>query len=144
MSKPTNHSGDTTARKRGRPRGGRGPIVPWQEADRLLVFGEVAIDEMTGRHEVRYPSYRELARRYGVSVSLIATYASKHQCIKRRHENCARARMQFEELLRKKRAEARTISIVDAIALVDDYMRVLEEVTVLRQASEGWPAQRAA
>lgn len=144
MNELTTNHGDTAGRKRGRPRGGQGPIVPWQEAERLLVFGEVAIDEMTGRHEVRYPSYRELASRYGVSVSLIATYASKHQCIKRRHENQARTQVQFEELLRKKRAEAGTISIADVIALIDDYMRVLEEVTVLRQASEGWPAQRAA
>lgn len=144
MSKPTNHSGDTTARKRGRPRGGQGPIVPWQEADRLLVFGEVVIDEMTGRHEVRYPSYRELARRYGVSVSLIATYASKHQCIKRRYENCARARMQFDQQLLKKRAEARTIAIVDAIALVDDCLRMLQELTGSPEASDRWPAQRAA
>jgi hypothetical protein len=144
MNELTTNHGDTAGRKRGRPKRGQGPAIPWQEADRLLVFGAVAIDEMTGRQEVRYPSYRELASRYGVSVSLIATYASKHQCIKRRHENQARTQVQFEQLLLEKRAEARTISIADVITLVDDYMRVLQEVTVFPEALDGRPARRAA
>jgi len=36
-------------RPRGRPKKADAPIVPWEEVDRLLVFGEVVKDAGTGR-----------------------------------------------------------------------------------------------
>jgi hypothetical protein len=115
----------TTARNRrtGRPRNADRPVIPWEEVDRLLVFGETVRDEATGHETVRYPSYRELGRRYGVSGSLIGRYATDHRCLERREENAARERMRFEQIVVEKRAEARAISAADAVAIVDDYIR---------------------
>ncbi len=38
-----------SARPRGRPKKADAPIVPWDEVDRLLVFGEVVKDPDTER-----------------------------------------------------------------------------------------------
>jgi hypothetical protein len=117
-----NHSSDSGAPKRGRPRRGQGPGVPWQEVDQLLVLGEDVLNEKTGRPEVQYPTYRELSSRYGVSASLIATYAAKHQCMKRREENIARTQAQFEQKLIEKRAQVLAMSAAEAIEIIDGYM----------------------
>jgi hypothetical protein len=110
MSYSMNDSSDSGAPKRGRPKRGQGPGVPWQEVDQLLVLGEDVLNEKTGRPEVKYPTYRELSSRYGVSASLIATYAAKHQCMKRREENIARTQAQFEQKLIEKRAQVLAMS----------------------------------
>jgi hypothetical protein len=123
MSDSMNDSSDSDAPKRGRPKRGQGPGVPWQEVDQLLVFGEEVLNEKTGRPEVRYPTYRDLSSRYGVSNSLIATYAAKHQCMKRREENIARTQAQFEQKLIEKRAEARAMSAAEAIEIIDGFMQ---------------------
>lgn len=114
-------------RRQGRPRRGEGPFVPWQEVDRLLVFGEVVRDEETGHEDLRYPSFRELGRRYRVSASLIGQYATQHQCLQRREENRAREQRQFEQKLIEKRAEARALSRVEEIGIIDDYLRRFKE-----------------
>jgi len=115
----------TTARNRrtGRPRNADRPVIPWEEVDRLLVFGETVRDEATGHETVRYPSYRELGRRYGISGSLIGRYATQHRCLERREENAARERMRFEQKVVEKRAEARAMSTAEAVAIVDEYMQ---------------------
>jgi hypothetical protein len=123
MSDSMNDNSDSDAPKRGRPKRGQGPGVPWQEVDQLLVLGEEVLNEKTGRPEVRYPTYRDLSSRYGVSNSLIATYAAKHQCMKRREENIARTQAQFEQKLIEKRAEARAMSAAEAIEIIDGYMQ---------------------
>jgi hypothetical protein len=123
MNDSMNDSSDSGAPKRGRPKRGQGPGVPWQEVDQLLVLGEDVLNEKTGRPEVRYPTYRDLSSRYGVSSSLIATYAAKHQCIKRREENIARTQAQFEQKLIEKRAEVRAMSAAEAIEIIDGYMQ---------------------
>lgn len=114
-------------RRKGRPRRGEGPLVPWQEIDRLLVFGEVMRDEKTGHEDLRYPSLRELARRYGVSAGLIGRYSVQHQCIQRREENRAREQLRFEQKVIEKRAEARALSRVEEIGIIDDYLRRFKE-----------------
>jgi len=123
MSYSMNDSKDSGAPKRGRPKRGQGPGVPWQEVDQLLVLGEDVLNEKTGRPEVHYPTYRELSSRYSVSASLIATYAAKHQCMKRREENIARTQAQFEQKLIEKRAEVRAMSAAEAIEIIDGYMQ---------------------
>lgn len=114
-------------RKQGRPRSADRPVIPWPEIDRLLVFGEAVRDEATGREDLRYPSYRELGRRYGVSGSLIGQYAVRHQCMQRREENRAREQIQFEQKVVEKRAEVRALSTAEAVGIIDDYLRGFQQ-----------------
>ena len=67
-------------RRAGRPRKGEGPQINHAELDQLLVFGEPAAPPGGA---IRYPSYRELAARYGVANSVIADYARKNRCQRR-------------------------------------------------------------
>jgi hypothetical protein len=144
MSEPMNDNDDVTGRKRGRPKGGHGPAVPWHRVYRLLVFGEVALNETTSRPEVRFPSYRELASRYGVSVSLIATYAAKHQCIKHRELLHAHVQGQPEHRLLEQGVAAPTMPIVEVIAILEEYRRALQEGAVLPEAQDAQPTHRLA
>ena len=114
-------------RKQGRPRKGKAPFVSWQEVDRLLVFGEKVVDEASGHEDIQYPSFRQVAERFGVSKSLIGQYAAKHNCMKRREENQAREQIQFEQELVKKRAKARALSTEDELRIIDDYIRGFEK-----------------
>jgi hypothetical protein len=120
---------DTTRQNRrmGRPRNTDRLVIPWEEVDQLLVFGEKVRDEETGHETIRYPSYRELGRRYGISGSLIGRYATQHRCLERREENSARERIRFEQKVVEKRAEARAISTAEAVEIVDDYIRRFRE-----------------
>jgi hypothetical protein len=65
-------------RKRGRPHRHEEYAFDARDLDRLLVHGE----REDGK--VRYPSYRELAARFGVSLGLIGRYATEHSCQERR------------------------------------------------------------
>jgi hypothetical protein len=94
--------------KGGRPRNGDRQVIPWPEIDQLLVFGEMVRDEETGREDLRYPSQRELGRRYGVSGALIGRYSKEHQCMKRREENQGREQARFEQKVVEKLAEVRS------------------------------------
>jgi hypothetical protein len=114
-------------RRGGRPKGNEGPMVPWQEVDRLLVFGEVAQNEESGREDVRYPTYRELGNRYGVSGALIGKYSKEHQCLKRREENRQRVQLAYEQKVIEARAEARAVSATQTIEIVDEYLHGFHE-----------------
>ncbi|MDH5672809.1 MAG: hypothetical protein OEZ06_11710 [Myxococcales bacterium] len=71
-------------KKIGRPRKREPQRIPHAELDKLLVFGEVVDGEDGSGPVVSYPSYRELARRYGVCHSVIATYARRYDRMRRR------------------------------------------------------------
>jgi len=114
-------------RNRGRPSKADAPIVPWNDVDRLLVFGETAKDEASGTEAMRFPSFREVATRYGVSKSLVGKYATKHNCLKRREENRLREQIRFETEVVKKRAKARALSTDEEVRIIDDYLRGFDE-----------------
>lgn len=109
-------------RRRGRPRTSDSPTVPWHEVDNLLVFGEPVADGSPESGTIRYPTYRELANRYGVSMSLIGNYAKSRQCTQRRRDAQAREQVLYEQQFAEKRAEARAIADVNAIELIDEYV----------------------
>lgn len=99
-----------------RPKKADPPRVSYHDLDRLLVFGEV-VDEGNGMGPVtKYPSYRELAARYGVSHSLIATYASRHQCLHRRDV----ARQRLDARTDDKLIEQRASAIADCKVRIGD------------------------
>lgn len=74
---------ETPQRRSGRPASGDQPPIPWRTIDELLVGGRTI--ETANGPATSYPTYRELAEEFGISVSLIGRYAAKHQCLERRH-----------------------------------------------------------
>jgi hypothetical protein len=114
-------------KKNGRPAKGDGPKVNYQELDRLLVLGELANPPDGGEPAVFFPSYRELAKRYGVSHSVVADYAKKHDCLRRRERAQERLLAKTEEKLLELRAEAIAFSKGDAVATIDSYLAHFRE-----------------
>ena len=115
-------STEKSSRARGRPRRADAPIVPWPEVDRLLVFGEKVKDEATGREGVSFPSYNELAARYGVSKSRIGQYATRAKCLRRREEAREREQARYEQKVVERRAEARALGTEDVVQIIDGYI----------------------
>lgn len=111
-----------SSRARGRPRRADAPVVPWPEVDRLLVFGERVKDEATGREAVSFPSYMELAARYGVSKSRIGQYATRAKCLRRREETREREQARYEQKVVERRAEARALGTEDVVRIIDGYI----------------------
>lgn len=96
--------------------------MPWPDVDRLLVFGEKVKDEATGRESVSFPSYTELAARYGVSKSRIGQYATRAKCLRRREEAREREQARYEQKVVERRAEARALGTADVVGIIDGYI----------------------
>jgi hypothetical protein len=109
-------------RPRGRPRKAEAPRLPYEEIDKLLVFGEVTTLP-NGSTTTSYPSHRELARRYGVSVNVISNYAQRHNCKRRREEAQARIAAQADQKLIELRATAIAVSKDETVRMIDGYLR---------------------
>lgn len=107
----------------GRPKTADPPRVSYHDLDRLLVFGEV-VDKGNGMGPVtKYPSYRELAARYGVShSSLVATYASRHQCLHRRDVARQRLDARTDDKLIEQRASAIADCKVQALDIIEGFI----------------------
>jgi hypothetical protein len=110
-------------RPRGRPRKVDAPIVPWDEVDRLLVFGEAVTSPKTGCVAVKCPSLADLGARYGVSRNRVWQYASKARCFQRREEARLKTQERYEQKVVERVAEARALATADVVAVVDDYIR---------------------
>lgn len=82
-ARPTS-TGVPPTRRRGRPRK-ETPAVDWPRIESILVEGEPVT--VNGVIITDYPSYDELAPRFGVSASSISRYAAKHECLARRIEH---------------------------------------------------------
>jgi hypothetical protein len=111
----------------GRPRKSEGPRVPYEELDRILVFGEVVPCEDGNGTTVQFPSYRELADRYGVSHSVIAEYAKTHNAQRRRKEAQSRIQAKAENKLVELRASAIALSKDDELRIIDRYLGGFED-----------------
>lgn len=108
-----------------RPRGLDAPAFPIEELDRLLVFGEV-VQFPDGTKSVVYPSMRDLANRFGVSLAYIGTYAKHHNCARRREEAKARIAAKVDQKLVELRADAIAVSKDDAIRMIDNFLTNFE------------------
>jgi len=118
---------ENSGRKNGRPRKGEPPRVPYEELDRILVFGEKVVCEDGESSTVVYPSYRELAGRYNVSHSLIAQYARKHNCLRRREQAQSRITAKAEQKLIEARATELALGKEDALRMIDSFLVEFEE-----------------
>jgi len=123
----SNSDSDNSGNPIGRPRKGEGPRLPYEEIDRVLVFGEVVACDDGKNTTVVYPSYRDLGRRYGVSHSLIADYAKKHNCMRRREVTQARIEEKTDQKLVELRATARAMSKDDELRIIDSYLAGFEK-----------------
>ena len=115
-------SAANSSRPRGRPRRADAPVIPWDEVDRVLVFGEKVKDEASGHEVVKFPSLEVLGRRYGVSKNRIWQYASKHKCLERRKESKTREQIKYDRKITEKRAEARALGTADVVQIIDGYI----------------------
>jgi hypothetical protein len=118
--------GSTTSRRKpGKPRRCDSPNVPWNEVDRLLVLGEV-VELPDGTTTTRFPSVRELGRRYGISHSGIVDYSKKHQCERRRETAQERLIAKTEEKVLEMRATAAAITKDDVLRIIDKFLLKFE------------------
>jgi hypothetical protein len=111
-------SGEDSRRGPGRPRRGDGPSFPHDQVFDALVYGEIVPDEH-GKSNVSYPSYRDLAQRYGVTVSVIAEYAKSRNVLKRRELARARYESRKEEKLIELRSEAVAFDEAKMLQVID-------------------------
>jgi DNA-binding transcriptional regulator YhcF (GntR family) len=116
----------TAQRKWGRPRKSEEPALPRNELDKALVFGDVKTLP-DGSTMTSYPSYRELAERFGVATSLIANYSREHNCLRRREEAKTRIATKADQKLIELRATAIAVSKDDALKMIDGYLLGFEE-----------------
>lgn len=108
-------------RRPGRPRHQDAPVIPFAELDRLLVFGEVSMNE-DGTSNTVYPTYRELAEKYGVAASVIADYAKSHNTMHRRKYGEHRIEARRDEKIIEARATAEAITVAEMLALIDEFL----------------------
>jgi len=118
---------ESTGNAIGRPKKGEGPRIPYSELDRILVFGEVVECDDGKGTTVVYPSYRDLGRRYGVSHSLIADFAKKHNCMRRREVAQARIAEKTDQKLIEMRAQSLAMSKDDELRIIDTYLAGFEK-----------------
>lgn len=111
----------------GRPRKADGPVVPYDELDRLLVFGEVVECDDGQGTAVVYPAYRDLAQRFGVSHSTISAYSRSRNCMNRREVAQARVIAQSDQKLIELRANALARSKKDDLRTIDTYLAEFEK-----------------
>ena len=105
--------------------------MPWDEVDRLLVFGEPSRDPVTGQEGVKFPSLADLAKRYGVSRNLVWRYADRSKCYQRRDEARVKTQARYEQKVIEQAANTRAAASSDVAAIVDTFIsgfrRALDE-----------------
>jgi hypothetical protein len=126
--------GEPTAKRkrpRGRPKRADAPVVPWDEVDRLLIFGETIKDPKTGQEAVRFPSLADLAKRYGISRNLVWRYSNRAKCFQRREEARLKTQARFEQKVIEQTANSRAAASSDVGEIVNVFVsafrRALDE-----------------
>ena len=97
-------------RPAGRPQKRDGPSFDEQEVDNLLVHGEAGPNG-----GVKYPTYRQLAEKVGVSCSTIADFAKRRNCVKRRDRAQTKTQQRLDDKLVQMRVDAITVKDEDVL-----------------------------
>jgi hypothetical protein len=113
---------DEPPRSGGRPKKQDAPLIDYDLLDKLLVYGEVVPAESGPGTAVQYPSYRDLAERFGVGSTSIGDYSKKHNCMRRRERAKLRTQARVEEKVVERRAEAIAMSKEEEIEIIDTYL----------------------
>ena len=109
----------------GRPRRGDGPAFPRDQVFDALVYGEL-VEQEDGTTTTVYPSYREIAERYGVTVSVISEYAKSRNVPKRRELARSRFESRREEKLIELRAEVASFNDARMLSMLGGYFESAE------------------
>ncbi len=75
-----------------------------------------------GTSNTVYPTYRELAEKYGVAPSVIADYAKSHNTMHRRKYGEHRIKARRDEKIIEARATAEAITVAEMLALIDEFL----------------------
>lgn len=75
-----------------------------------------------GTSNTVYPTYRELAEKYGVVASVIADYAKSHNTMHRRKYGEHRIEARRDEKIIEARATAEAITVAEMLALIDEFL----------------------
>lgn len=123
-SKPTEPrpSSPPHRRRPGRPKRADAPVIPWDVVDKLLVHGEVVVDPRNGQEALRFPSLAVLAKRYGISRTLVWKYASRAKCFERRKEARAKILARTDAKVIEKVSNARAAASSDVAGIVDTFI----------------------
>lgn len=130
MTDMTQASAAQAAKKLGRRKKADPQRVDYHQLDTLLVMGELRVDADRGPVTV-YPSYRELAKRFGISHSLVAAYSSRHDCLRRREAAAVKIRKLTDDKVIARRgttlaeAKERILAIIDRY--LEEFGKALEE-----------------
>lgn len=130
MTDTTEANTAQAAKKLGRPRKADPQRVDYHQLDTLLVMGELRVDAERGP-VTEYPSYRELAKRFGISHSLVAAYSSRHNCLRRREAASEKIRKVTDDKVIARRgtalaeAKERILGIIDRF--LEEFGKALEE-----------------
>lgn len=117
----------TPTRGKGRPRKGDNPVLDYVELDNLLVHGEPAPSEDGKGVATLFPSYKQLAARFGISVAAVGDYATKHNCMGRRERARLRTLLRVEDKMVEARAEAIAVSKDHAVQIIDTFLLGFEK-----------------
>jgi len=109
----------------GRNHKGDGPAFPHDEVDRLLVHGEL-IDTGAGACHLHFPTYRQLAKKYNVSHSLIGKFAKRHNCAMRRQQAEKRVKEMADMKLSELRADDLAVTRDDSVRIIDRFLLQFE------------------
>lgn len=103
-----------TGRRAGRPKKENRLDVEWGAIDRLIVHGEEYEPE-EGKPGHRYPTYREIGDRFGITFTTVAKYAKTHNCIERRRRQRLINKAEEDTGTKQKRGKITAERILDII-----------------------------
>jgi hypothetical protein len=130
MTDMTQANAAQTTKKLGRPKKADPQRVDYHQLDTLLVMGELRVDPERGP-VTEYPSYRELAKRFGISHSLVAAYSSRHNCLRRREAASEKLRKLTDDKVIARRGTTLAEAKERILAIIDRYLeafgKALEE-----------------
>lgn len=109
----------------GRPMKNDDRVIPWEEIDKLLVYGE-PIDTEFGP-VTDYPSQRQIADRFGMSHGLVGRYSRAHHCMRRRSKHEDKVKEMASMKLAELRSEAVALQKDDIVRTIDRFLAKFEQ-----------------
>jgi len=96
--------------------------IDWSRVEKDFVFGLGVERDQEGNFHRVYPTYRDLARKYGCSTARVAQRSKKGNWIARKQKAEALTQEEFAQLEDKAGAKAAALQKHDALALIDRYL----------------------
>ncbi len=117
------HESDPPERQVGRPRGRFDPSIPWVDIENAYVWGDTIEQGPGGVFQKKYPSFRDLGRRFKVAPSLVHYYAKRGKWHDRRLAVASLSKEEFD----KEAAKSRAREAVSALGVLDVWLQKFSE-----------------